>query len=137
MSDRALSGQKGPSIVTKRGDALALAVELSSGDEAYLGPTDKAIVVEALHILAASKRGPNLTRLSGAFLGGLTLAFVALASADTLRSTVASGKEPLAGIQESSARFEDVMKTIKPVQHVSPEAIRMQTFSAGYVPNDG
>jgi hypothetical protein len=113
--------------VTKRGDALALAVELSSGNEAYLGPSDVAMCVEALTKM--SKRRTN----APGFLAGATMAFVMFASVHSVGISGANSEVSL--IKDAANRWEDVMKTNKPVQHTSPVDLEMQRFTTGFIPN--
>jgi hypothetical protein len=49
--------------VTNRGDALALAVALSVGEEVTLGPSDSALCAEALKFYASAKRRERLMKL--------------------------------------------------------------------------
>ena len=67
--------------MNSRGNALALAVALNSGEETTLGPSDSALCAEALRCYAASQRMESISRSLRipAICGAVVLVTVAFA----------------------------------------------------------
>ncbi|MCK1273804.1 hypothetical protein IVB46_00915 [Bradyrhizobium sp. 61] len=129
---RGLPDRKGPSIVNNRGDVLALASALSTGEEVTLGPTDMATCAAALKFYANEHRKADALRM---------MKIPALIAAGLI-GTMAVGGSSIGNTEVSMMElpvqhFEHyVRRTIKPLPHISPESLAAQRFAATF-PQDG
>ncbi|MEY9128306.1 MULTISPECIES: hypothetical protein [Bradyrhizobium] len=117
----------------KRGDALALAVALSGGDEVTLGPTDSAMCAEALRFYANA-------RLKERSLGVMRLPAIAIAAlvgvAALSGSTAVIGNPATkAALADTAAVTATSVRRLPPIPHISPDSLAAQHFASAY-PHD-
>lgn len=123
----------------KRGDALALALALSAGEEVTLGPSDTAMCAEALQFYANARmrsRVLKIMRIPATIIALLIGTMVVSGpSATVSRANSESSMSKLGSVPVE--HFADaVRRHVKPLDHVSPASLAIQRMVAAF-PNDG
>lgn len=118
--------------MNNRGNVLALASALSTGEEVTLGPTDMELCVEALKFYANEQRKAGVVKM---------LKIPALIAAGMIGTMGLGGSSigntEVSMIELQAPHFEHfARRTVKPLPHISPESLAAQRFAAAY-PNEG
>ncbi|MGX9428017.1 hypothetical protein [Bradyrhizobium sp. LeoA1S1] len=123
----------------KRGDALALAVALSAGEEVTLGPSDSALCAEALQFYANARRRDRVMRAMRlpAMIVTTLIATLALGGSSAI---VSRAKSEVASLELRTVPVGDfaaaVRRYVKPIAHVSPASLAAQSFTAAFEDDD-
>lgn len=123
----------------KRGDALALAVALSAGEEVTLGPSDTAMCAEALQFYANARMRSRMLKIMRIPATIITILFGTMvlggpsAIISRANSEISMWKLGALPVEHFAAA---VRRHVKPIDHVSPASPAVQRMVAAFPYDD-
>lgn len=124
--------------MNNRGDVLALASALSTGEEVTLGPSDMAMCAAALKFYANEHRNAGALRMmkfpaliAAGLIGTMAVGGSSIGLPNTKSSMMDISAVPVAAFATV------VRRHVRPIPHITPEALAAQRLATTFRYSDG